>query len=59
MGLETLAAFTTEDEQEALIEFERTEAINEDSNILTDSYDTYKIVIRELLAELQGKQSWD
>jgi hypothetical protein len=46
MGSETLAAFTAEDEREALIEFERTEAINEDSNLLTDSYDTYKIIAR-------------
>ena len=46
MGSETLAAFTAEDEREALIEFERTEAINEDSNILKDSYDTYKIIAR-------------
>lgn len=46
MGSETLAAFTAEDEREALIEFERTEAITEDSNILTDSYDTYKIIAR-------------
>jgi hypothetical protein len=46
VGSETLAGFTATDEQEALIEFERAEAINEDSNILTDSYDTYKIISR-------------
>ncbi len=46
LGSDTLAAFTNLDEQEALIEFERAEAINEDSNILTDSYDTYKIIAR-------------
>lgn len=46
VGSDTLASFTATDEQEALIEFERAEAINEDSNILTDSYDTYKIISR-------------
>lgn len=46
VGSDTLAAFTQVDEQEALVEFERTEALNEDSNILTDSYDTYKIISR-------------
>ena len=46
MGSDTLAAFTGQDEQEALIEFERTEAINEDSNILTNSFDTFKIISR-------------
>jgi hypothetical protein len=46
VGSDTLAAFTGQDEQEALIEFERTEAINEDSNILTNSFDTYKIISR-------------
>ena len=46
VGSDTLANFTAQDEQEALIEFERAEAINEDSNILTDSYDTYKIISR-------------
>ena len=46
LGSDTLAAFTNLDEQEALIEFERAEAINEDSNLLTDSYDTYKIIAR-------------
>lgn len=46
VGSDTLAGFTATDEQEALIEFERAEAITEDSNILTDSYDTYKIISR-------------
>lgn len=46
VGSETLAGFTAQDEQEALIEFERAEAINEDSNILTDCYDVYKIIAR-------------
>lgn len=46
VGSDTLAAFTQVDEQEALVEFERAEALNEDSNILTDSYDTYKIISR-------------
>ena len=46
VGSDTLAAFTAQDEQEALIEFERAESINEDSNILTDSFDTYKIISR-------------
>ena len=46
VGSDTLAAFTGQDEQEALIEFERTEAINEDSNILTNSFDTFKIISR-------------
>ena len=46
VGSETLAGFTATDEQEALIEFERSEAMNEDSNILTDSFDTYKIISR-------------
>jgi len=46
VGSDTLAAFTAQDEQEAQIEFERAEAINEDSNILTDSFDTYKIISR-------------
>ena len=46
VGSDTLAGFTATDEQEALIEFERSEAMNEDSNILTDSFDTYKIISR-------------
>ena len=46
MGSETLAGFTAQDEQEAYIEFERTEAQTEDSNLLTGSYDTYKIIAR-------------
>lgn len=46
MGSETLAGFTAQDEQEALIEFERTEAQTEDSNLLTGSYDTHKIIAR-------------
>ena len=46
VGSDTLAAFTAQDEQEAQIEFERTEAINEDNNLLTGSYDTYKIIAR-------------
>lgn len=46
VGSDTLAGFTATDEQEALIEFERSEAITEDSNILTDSFDTYKIISR-------------
>ena len=46
MGSETLAGFTAQDEQEALIEFERTEAQTEDTNLLTGSYDTYKIIAR-------------
>ena len=46
VGSDTLAGFTTADEQEALIEFERSEAITEDNNILTDSFDTYKIISR-------------
>lgn len=46
VGSDTLANFTAVDEQEAQIEFERAEAINEDSNILTGSYDTYKIISR-------------
>ena len=46
MGSETLAGFTAQDEQEALIEFERTEAQTEDTNLLTGSYDTHKIIAR-------------
>lgn len=46
VGSETLGAFTAQDEQDAQIEFERTEAINEDNNLLTGSYDTYKIIAR-------------
>ena len=46
VGSDTLAGFTATDEQEALIEFERSEAITEDINILTDSFDTYKIISR-------------
>lgn len=46
VGSDTLAGFTATDEQEALIEFERSEAITEDNNILTDSFDTYKIISR-------------
>lgn len=46
MGSEVLAGFTAQDEREALIEFERTEAQNEDRNLLTGSYDTYKIIAR-------------
>lgn len=46
MGSEVLAGFTAQDEQEALIEFERTEAQTEDRNLLTGSYDTYKIIAR-------------
>tara|TARA_B100001093_G_scaffold342316_1_gene327143 strand:+ start:154 stop:762 length:609 start_codon:yes stop_codon:yes gene_type:complete len=46
VGSDLLASFTALDEQEALIEFERGEAINEDSNILTDSFDTFKIISR-------------
>ena len=46
VGSDTLAGFTATDEQEALIEFERSEAITDDNNILTDSFDTYKIISR-------------
>jgi hypothetical protein len=46
VGSDTLFGFTMQDEQEAQIEFERAEAINEDSNILTDNYGTYKIISR-------------
>lgn len=46
VGSDTLASFSALDEQEAKLNFERAEAANEDNNILTDSYDTYKIIAR-------------
>lgn len=46
MGSETLGGFTERDESEAIIYFEQCEAQTEDSNMLTDSYDIAKIVIR-------------
>ena len=46
MGSDTLSAFTQLDDTEALVDFEGVEALNEDSNILADNYDTYKILSR-------------
>lgn len=46
VGSQTLGGFTEIDEREALVQFERAEKLNEDNNILIDSYDTHKILSR-------------
>ncbi len=46
MGSETLYGFTADDEREAGLGFERGEKLNNDSNMLTDNFDTYKILSR-------------
>jgi hypothetical protein len=46
VGSTTLGGFTELDEREALVQFERSEKITEDSNILSDNFDTYKIIAR-------------
>ena len=46
VGSQTLGGFTEVDEREALVQFERAEKLNEDNNILSDNFDTYKILSR-------------
>ena len=46
MGSQQLGGFTEMDERESLIQFERAEKLNEDNNILSDNFDTYKILSR-------------
>lgn len=46
MGSDTLYGFTADDEREAVLLFERGEKLNNDSNVLTDNIDTYKILSR-------------
>jgi hypothetical protein len=46
IGSESLGGFTEIDEREAMVQFERAEKLNEDNNILSDNFDTYKILSR-------------
>jgi hypothetical protein len=46
IGSETLGGFTEIDEREAMVQFERAEKLNEDNNVLSDNFDTYKILSR-------------